>query len=96
MANIYYCYSENGSSGVLRAVLSTEEGRTLLKVYSTQFAGQQFPIMGQDPGTDFAILRLFEGERSEEWRAGFYRFDDGIMRIEEAVLSCNAKLLHAA
>lgn len=52
--------------------------------------------MGQDPGTDFAILRLFEGERSEEWRAGFYRFDDGIMRIEEAVLSCNAKLLHAA
>jgi hypothetical protein len=96
MANIYYCHSENRGSGVLRAVLSSDEARSLLKGHSVQYAGQQFPAIGPEPGVDSAILRLFEGEMNEDWRVGFYRFDDGIMQIEEAVHSCDAKLLQRA
>ena len=88
MANIYYSNSLN-HSGTLRAVLSMEEGGRFLKEHTTQYVGRQFPT-SLSPGVDFAVLRLFEGEMNAEWRAGFYLFEDNILRIEEAVHSCNA------
>lgn len=90
MANIYYSQTGN-RGGILRAVLSSEESGWMLKKHSAQFAGQQFPTQGHDVGADFAVLRIFQGEMSQEWQAGFYLFDDGVMQIEEAVHSCNAK-----
>lgn len=87
MANIYYSSSLN-RHGTLRAVLSSEEGRRFLKAHTAQYFGRQFPT-SPSPGVDFAVLRLFEGEMNEEWRAGFYLFEDNILRIEEAVHSCN-------
>ena len=90
MANIYYSNSLN-HSGILRAVLSMEEGRRFLKEHTAQYVGRQFPT-SLSPGVDFAVLRLFEGEMNAEWRAGFYLFEDNILRIEEAVQSCNADL----
>jgi hypothetical protein len=90
MANIYYSNSLN-RHGSLRAVLSSEEGRRLLEEHSTHYVGQQFPA-SPSPGVDFGVLRVFEGEMDEEWRAGFYLFEDNILRIEEAVHSCNASL----
>jgi hypothetical protein len=92
MANVYYSHSTN-RQGILRAILSSEEGRFLLNEYSAQYVGQQFPTAGRDPGVGFAVLRIFEGEVSAELRVGFYLFDDDVIRIEEAVRSYNAKAI---
>ena len=87
MANIYYSYSDN-RTGVLRAILSSEEGRWLLKAHSAKYAGHQFPSTDHNSEGSFAVVRIFEGEGSEEWRVGFYFLHDDMMRIEEAVHSC--------
>ena len=90
MANIYYSNALH-RHGSLRAVLSSEEGMRLLKEHSAHYVGKQFPA-SPSPGVDFAVLRVFEGEMNAEWCAGFYLFEDNILRIEEAVQSCNADL----
>jgi hypothetical protein len=92
MPNIYYCQPSNRGCGILRAVLSREAGRSLLKQHSFHYAGPQFPTTAQDRATDFAVLRIFDEELGGEWRAGFYRLDADIMRIEEAVQACTAGL----
>jgi hypothetical protein len=88
MPNIYYCQAINRGCGILRAVLSWEQGRSLLQQRSFQYTGQQFPAAGQDWAGDYAVLRIFDEEPDEEWQAGFYRFDGDLMRIEEAVRAC--------
>ncbi len=88
VANIYYSYSDN-RLGVLRAILSSEEGRRLLKAHSAKYAGHQFPSTDHNSKRSFAVVRMLEGEGSKEWRVGFYFLHDDIMRIEEAVQSCN-------
>jgi hypothetical protein len=50
--------------------------------------------MGYDTGLDFAVLRIFEGEMSGEWQAGFYVFDDDLAQIDESVRACDAELVH--
>ena len=82
MANIYYSYTNN-RRGVLRAVLSSEEGICLLSEVPARYAGQQFPT-GHDSNVDFATLRLFDGE-DKEHSPGFYLFDANLMRIEEVM-----------
>lgn len=82
MANIYYSYTNN-RRGVLRAVLSPEEGRSLLSELPARYAGHQFPT-GNDSKEDFAMLRLFDGEDKER-SPGFYLFNASLMRIEEAM-----------
>ncbi len=92
MPNLYYCQSTNRSLGILRAVLTWDQGRSLLSQHAVHYAGQQFPTTARDRAADFAVLRIFDEELDEEWRAGFYRFDADIMQIEEAVQACTAKL----
>jgi hypothetical protein len=89
MANVYYSYPSN-RLGILRAILSTEEGRCLLDKHPAQYFGQQFPTTRQDPRPDFAVLRIFEGEESKQCRAGFYLLEEDIMQVEAAVHSCDA------
>src|SRR5882762_9864442 len=75
MPNIYYCNGlANNDLGILRAVLSWEECKSLLNLFSVQYAGFQFPAMTQrDQG--FAVLNLLKGELDDKWRVGFYSFD---------------------
>lgn len=90
--NIYYCHSINPGPGILRAVLSGEEVRNLLKDLSVHYVGQQFPALAQDQTGDVAIIRILDEELGEEWQAGFYCFDANIMRVEEAIQASTAKL----
>jgi len=63
MPNIYYCNGlANSDLGRLRAVLSWEECRNLLKLCSVQYAGLQFPTMAQGRASDFAVLRILDEE----------------------------------
>jgi hypothetical protein len=89
MANVYYSYPSN-RRGTLRAVLSPEQVRVMLKEHSTRCAGKQFPMTAHTTNDDFAILQVFEVEASKEYAAGFYLFDEAIMQIEEEL-----RLAHA-
>jgi hypothetical protein len=89
MANVYFSYRSN-RRGALRAVLSSEEGISLLEKFSNSFAGHNFPTEFNDR-PDFAILRVFDGEANREWRSGYYLFNQDIMQVEEAVQSCNRR-----
>ena len=90
LANVYYSYPSN-RRGILRAVLSSEEAKCLLKEHSAHYTGQQFPTMSLDPRVEVAILLIFEEEANEECRAGLYLFHDDIMQVEEEIHSCHAK-----
>jgi len=92
MPNLYFCQRISRGLGILRAVLSSEEGRNFLNHTSAHYVGQQFPTMNQGLAADFAVLRIFEEEADEEWRAGFYCFDADIMRIEKELEACTTKL----
>jgi hypothetical protein len=88
MPNIYYSSLANNGLGILRAVLSCDESRNLLKQCSFQYAGLRFPIMAEGSTPDFAVIRIFDEERDDRWQVGFYRFDGDIMQIEEGVQTC--------
>lgn len=92
MANLYYCHCINNGSGILRAVLTPDEAKSLLKKVSASFAGEQFPATTQEQKYDFAVLRIFDGELGEKWQAGFYRFGEEIAKIEEVVQASTTKL----
>jgi hypothetical protein len=89
MPNVYYCNGlANNGLGILRAVLTREETRNLLKLRSVQYAGVQFPTMAQGRTSDFAVLRILDEERDDKWQVGFYSFDGDILQIEEWVQTC--------
>jgi hypothetical protein len=90
MPNIYYCNGlANNDLGILRAVLSREECRNLLRLFSVQYAGLLFPTMTQrDQG--FAVLNMLKGEPDDIWRIGFYCFDADLLQVEEWVQTCVA------
>jgi hypothetical protein len=92
MPNIYYCHPINGGSGILRAVLSSEEATRLLSEHPVQYAGQQFPAATADQTDDCAVLRISDDELSKKWQDGFYRFDADIKLIEKAVQTCTTNL----
>jgi hypothetical protein len=87
MANVYFSNSSN-RQGALRAVLSSEEGVSLLEKFSNSYAGHNFPTESNDR-PEFGILRLFDGEANKEWRSGYYLLDQEIMQVEEAIQSYN-------
>lgn len=92
MANLYFCQSINRSLGILRAVLSWEESQRLLAQHRAEYVEQHFPTPNPDTASDFAVLRIFDEESNEEWRAGFYSFDADIMQIEEALQASTTKV----
>jgi len=77
---------------MLRAVLSSEEVGSLLKLRSAHYVGMDFPTMTENSKVDFGVLRISEAEGHGEWRVGFYCFDADIMALEEAIQTCTAKL----
>jgi hypothetical protein len=81
---------------MLRAVLSLEEGKRLLKLHTSRYVGQEFPVSTLDSAADFAVLRIFDEEPNDGWRVGFHRFDAELGRIEETVRACTTKLSNLA
>jgi hypothetical protein len=77
---------------MLRAVLSREEAMGLLDHHSASYLGQKFPTKKRGRATNFALLRIFDGEANQEWRSGFYHFDADVMRIDEALQACAQSL----
>lgn len=69
----------------MRAALSWEECKKLLDQLLVHYVGQQFPTANPNNASDFVVLRIFDEESNEQWRAGFYRFDADIMQIDEAL-----------
>jgi hypothetical protein len=96
MSNIYYCQPSKHGWGMLRAVLSLEEGKRLLKLHTSRYVGQEFPVSTLDSAADFAVLRIFDEEPNDGWRVGFHRFDAELGRIEETVRACTTKLSNLA
>jgi hypothetical protein len=96
MSNIYYCQPGRHGWGMLRAVLSLEEGKRLLELRASRYVGQEFPISTVDSVADFAVLRIFDEEPTEGWRVGFHRFDAELGGIEETLRACTATLPHVA
>lgn len=76
----------------MRAALSWEEGKNLLDQLPADYVGEQFPTSNPDSAPDFAVLRIFDEESDDEWRTGFYRFNAGLGRIEEAIQACTTNL----
>ena len=81
---------------MLRAVLSWEQAKDLLRLHPANYVGLQFPATIRDRKTDFAALRVFKAESDKEWRGGFYCFDADITAIEEAMQICSTKLSEIA
>ena len=89
MPNIYYCNGlADNDLGTLRVVLSWEECRKLLRLYSVQYTGLQFPTIAEGRASDSAVLRILDEERDDKWQAGFYSFDGDLLHIEEWVQTC--------
>ena len=95
MVKVYYSHRTN-RLGMLRAVLSWEDGRDLLKEHLAHYAGKEFPTHGHGARADFAVLQVLETKMSDEWKPGFYRLDAEITKIEEAVCRCSAERSHSA
>ena len=81
MPNLYFIQSGN-NSGMLRAVLSREEGNALLTRHAADYIGGEFPKAAE---SRCALLRIFNEEADKAWRAGFYLFASDVMQIEEAL-----------
>lgn len=96
MSNIYCCQPSKHGWGMLRAVLSLEEGKRLLELHASRYVGQEFPISILDSAADFAVLRIFDEEPNEGRRVGFHRFDAELGRIEDTVRACTTKLSKVA
>jgi hypothetical protein len=90
MPNIYYCNTVPPKISILRAVLSWEEGKNLLKLLSVRYVGMLFPKMAEGQAADFAVLRVFDKEPVDPWQAGFYTLDGDLARIEDAVQACTS------
>jgi hypothetical protein len=73
---------------MLRAVLSSEDCKTLAKPGSATYLGEQFPAFsnnGHDT-RDFAVLKFSAAEANGEWRSGFYRLEGDIMELNAALM----------
>jgi hypothetical protein len=92
MPTIYFCHAINRGPGMLRAVLSSEEAASLLKLQLAHYVGMHFPPTTENHKADFGVLRVSEAEGQGEWRVGFYCFDADIMVLEEAIQACTARL----
>jgi len=81
MPNLYFIQS-GSNSGILRAVLAREEGSALLTGHVTDYIGRDFP---KAAASNCALLRIFDDEADEAWRAGCYLFACDVMQIEQAL-----------
>jgi hypothetical protein len=91
MPNLYFCQPHAQNQGMLRAVISLADCRTLVRPDSATYVGDDFPKVVDQNGHkgDFAVLGFSADEANAEWRRGYYR-------IEGDLTDLNAQLLKLA
>ena len=74
---------------MLRAVLSVNECVRVVSEHPATYVGEQFPKLGneQAAGSDFAVLNFPPNEVPEGWRAGYYRLDSDLTKLNESLLA---------
>ena len=87
MPNLYFCQPGHRNTGMLRAVLTSEECSRIFTPDQGIFLGAHFPnsLFGEAQN-DFSIVGITAAEATHEWRFGFYRFDADLMELNKRVL----------
>lgn len=88
MPNLYFCQPGHKNTGMLRAVLTSEECDRIFSPAEGTFLGDRFPeiLCGDGIGKDFSVVAIAMGEVSNEWHPGFYRFDADLEELNKRVL----------
>ena len=89
MPNLYFCQPHAKNQGMLRAVLSINECERVTNEHPARYVGDQFPAVGNGNGSanDFAVISFRAEEITNKWRAGYYRLDSDLGKINEAILA---------
>lgn len=89
MPNLYFCQPHAKNQGMLRAVLSVNECEAVIKQHPATYVGEDFPRLGKEPAAanDFAVIRFHPEEKSAAWRAGYYRLDSDLNKLNESLLA---------
>jgi len=89
MPNLYFCQPHAKNQGMLRAVLSIHECERVVSEHPARYVGEQFPALGNGNGStdDFAVISFRAEEITNVWRAGYYRLDSDLTKINEAILA---------
>jgi len=89
MPNLYFCQPHAKNQGMLRAVLSIRECERVTSEYPATYIGEQFPSLGNgnSSANDFAVISFRAEEITPAWRAGYYRLDSDLTKINEAILA---------
>jgi hypothetical protein len=89
MPNLYFCQPHAKNQGMLRAVLSVNESERVVSLHPATYVGDHFPKLGDETGvaSDFAVLNFPQGEAPAGWRAGYYRLDSDLTKLNESLLA---------
>jgi len=89
MPNLYFCQPHAKNQGMLRAVLSVHESERVVSLHPATYVGDHFPKLGNEAGiaSDFAVLNFPQGETPAGWRAGYYRLDSDLTKLNESLLA---------
>jgi len=74
---------------MLRAVLSVNEWERVVGQHPATYVGENFPRLGpeQDSAADFAVISFRPDETTAPWRAGYYRVDSDLTKLNESLLA---------
>jgi hypothetical protein len=88
MPNLYFCQPGHRNTGMLRAVLTTNECDRIFRPDEGTYLGDQFPVSICANGVekDFSVVGISSGEDTRVWRLGFYRFDVDLADLNKRVL----------
>ena len=89
MPSLYFCQPHAQNQGMLRAIVSLEDCKNLVAKDKMIYVGQQFPKVyeGSSRSADFAVLSVDASEVEGEWRAGYYRFEADLMKLNQQLLT---------
>lgn len=73
---------------MLRAVLTSEECGRIFQPIDGTYLGKSFPetLCGNGREKDFSVVAIATEEVTQEWRAGFHRFDLDLAEVNAKVL----------
>jgi hypothetical protein len=58
-------------------------------LHPATYVGDHFPKLCNETGiaSDFAVLNFAQGETPAGWRAGYYRLDSDLTKLNESLLA---------
>lgn len=88
MPNLYFCQPHAKNQGMLRAVLSVKECERVVSNHRATYVGESFPRLGcGQEAKDFVVISFRPDETAAGWRAGYYRVDSDLDKINELLLA---------